>query len=261
MTTDWTDLAHVLEGVLADIARPELEAVALLGSWARGEARRHSDVDLNLFVRAPPADRDRYRLLRRQGFLFSLSADTIEGRQETLRRPERAIWDVPGLQQCRILLDRDGRLGALQRAAQDFVWFPLQPKADAYAADEMMGYAEEVSKLLNGLEAGNDSVTLYGLMGILHGMPRVVAVRGGVMIASENTYYHTVQAAMGHNSTWSRAFRAALGLDGPLPVPERGEAALNLYRETAHLVLDTLRGDDLAVVQAALSAIAERRVR
>ncbi len=134
----------------------------------------------------------------------------------------------------KIILDRDGSMAALQKAAQDFDWSPLQPAADAFAAEEIMGNAEEVHKILNGLERGHESTVLYATWGLVKNMLEAVAVQRGLLIISENRYFDLIQESVGRDSKWTGAFRAAWGLDpASSQYQTRGAAALRLYRLSA----------------------------
>ena len=75
----------------------------------------------------------------------------LEDERAALSNPRRAIWVVPGLRGLQILLDKDGSLAALQKSAQEFDWSPLQPAADEFAAEMVMGNAEEVHKMQQDL--------------------------------------------------------------------------------------------------------------
>ena len=59
----------------------EVEALALTGSHARGEATAHSDVDLLRFTQAEPTiERERYHLWLLDGRLVSVSTTTISAK-------------------------------------------------------------------------------------------------------------------------------------------------------------------------------------
>ena len=80
----------------------------------------------------------------------------------------------------KIVLDKDGSMAALQKAAYEFEWSPLQPAADEFAAEEIMGNAEEVHKILNGLARGHESTVLYATWGLVKNMLEAVAVQKGL---------------------------------------------------------------------------------
>src|SRR5215212_8246682 len=230
-----------IQSVLERIDSPDVIGVGVVGSYARGQESKHSDVDLDIYVSKLPENKyERYTLLYLEEKLVSLKYTLLEEERSALTNPRRAIWVVPGLRGMKILLDKDGSISALQEAAQEFDWSCLQSAADEFAAEEVMGCAEEVHKILNGLARGHESTVLYATWGLVKNMLEAVAVQSGLMIVSENRYFDLGQDAVGRDSKWTRAFRTAWGLDpAASQYQSRGAAALVLYRLTA-LMFDKL---------------------
>ncbi len=226
-----------LKSLVNRIDHPNVVGITYVGSYARGEADPYSDVDLHVYVRTMPESK--YGLRYWDGYLISLSYNTIEGERANLLHPEHALWAVPGLQQAVILLDKDGSLANLKQSALEFKWSALQPLADEYAVEELLGFAEEAHKILNGLLREQESTVLYAIWGLLKGLSRAIAVQRGLLMVTENRFFDIIQDSVGRNSTWTRTFRLALGADltpqySP-PFKSRGAASLALYRETASL--------------------------
>jgi hypothetical protein len=224
-----------IQSLLDRIDSPDIVGVGIVGSYARGQESQYSDVDLDIFVsRLPENPYNRYTLRYWDDRLISLKYTLLEDERAALANPRRAIWAVPGLRGMRILLDRDGSMAGLQRAAQDFDWSPLQPAADEFAAEAIMGNAEEVHKILNGLARGHESTVLYATWGLVKNMLEAVAVQRGLLIVSENRYFDLIQESIGRDSKWTSAFRTAWGLDpASSQYQTRGAAALRLYRLSA----------------------------
>ena len=224
-----------LQTVLERIDSPDLIGVGLVGSYARGQESRYSDVDVDIYIRKSPENPyDRYTLRYWDDKLVSLKYTLLDDERSALKDPRRAIWAVPGLRGMRIVLDKDGSLTDLQKAAQEFDWPSLQPAADDYAAEQIMGNAEEVHKILNGLMREHESTVLYASWGLVKNMLEAVAVQRGIMIISENRYFDLIQDSVGRDSTWTRAFRKAWGLDASASdYPSRGGASLELYHLSA----------------------------
>lgn len=222
---------------LQQIDSPDVVGIGIVGSYARGQESRYSDVDFDIFVSKLPGDpNDRYTLRYWDDKLISLKYTLLDDERLALTNPRRAIWAVPGLRGMKILLDKDGSLSALQQAALDFAWSSLQDRADEYAAEQVMGNAEEVHKILNGLVRSHESTVLYASWGLVKNMLESVAVQRGILIISENRYFDLIQDSMARDSSWTRAFRTAWGLDsGASHYQARGAAALALYRLTAAL--------------------------
>jgi hypothetical protein len=248
-----------LDSALRQIDSPDVQAVGIVGSYARGQEARYSDVDLDIYVsKLPENPFDRYTMQYWNGKLVSLKYSSLDDERAALSNPRRAIWAVPGLCGMRIILDRHGLLSALQQAALEFDWSLLQPAADAFAAEVIMGNAEEVHKILNGLARAHESAVLYATWGLVKNMLEAVAVQRGLMIVSENRYFDLIQDAMGRDSPWTRAFRTAWGLDsGDSQYQARGAAALRLYQLSAGMFAALLPEKHRDVVHRTLNLIEE----
>ena len=201
-----------------------------------------------------------YTLFMRNGWLVSVSAATIAAKRAELSQAAAALFAVAGLRQMRILDDPLGALAELQREAQAFSWQRLEAVADIHVSETVMGVAEEVCKVLGALERHDESAAAYGMLGLVNGLTRAMAIHQRLLITSENTYFAQVQRAMGSESEWTRHFRVAAGLDAGAPTATpfetRARAGLVLYRETVAWMRHLLPVRHLPVVEMALDAIA-----
>jgi hypothetical protein len=224
-----------IQSSLEKIDSPDVVGVGIVGSYARGQEAKYSDVDFDVFVRTlPESDYERYTLRYWDGKLVSLKYTLLDDELAALSNPRRAIWAVPGLSGMEIVLDKDGSLRELQKMAQKFDYSLLRPLADEFAAEEIMGCAEEVHKILNGLARSHESTVLYATWGLVANILEAVAVHRGIMIVSENRYFDLIQESVGRDTKWVSAFRTAWGLDSTSSqYQSRGAAALALYRLTA----------------------------
>ena len=248
-----------LQSVLEKIDSPAILGVSIVGSYSRGQESKYSDVDFDVFAnQVPDNPYDRYTLRYWDNKLVSLKYTLLDDERAALTDPRRAIWAVPGLQGMKIVLDRDGSMAALQQAAHEFDWSPLQPAADEFAAEEMMGNAEEVHKILSGLARGHESTVLYATWGLVKNMLETVAVQKGLMIISENRYFDLIQDAVGRDSNWTSAFRTAWGLDsGSSQFQSRGAAALRLYCLSAAMFDELIPEKHRQVINTTLQLIQE----
>ena len=249
--------ALLVQSLLERIDSPDVIGVGIVGSYARGQESAYSDVDLDIYVsRLPENPYDRYTLRYWNQNLVSLKYTLLGDERSALTDPRRAIWAVPGLRGMKILLDKEGSLAALQKAAHDFDWNLLQSAANEFAAEEILGNAEEVHKILNGLARRHESTVLYASWGLVKNMLETVAVQRGLLIISENRYFDLIQDSMGRDSQWTHTFRTAWGLD---PVSSqyqpRGAAALKLYSLSAAMYEEWIPKKHHAVVQHTLDLI------
>lgn len=248
-----------LQSIIEKIDSPAVLGVGIVGSYARGQESTYSDVDIDIFVsKQPEHEYDRYTLRYWDDKLVSLKYTLLDEERKALTNPHRAIWAVPGLRGMKIVLDKDGFLTALQNAAHQFEWSPLQPAADEFAAEMIMGNAEEAHKILNGLAHEHESTVLYASWGLVKNMLEAVAVQHGILIVSENRYFDLIQDSVGRDSKWTSAFRTAWGLDpASSQYQTRGRAALELYRLSAAMFNELLPEKHRPVVQITLQRIQE----
>ncbi len=236
--------------------------IVLEGSLARGDGDRFSDIDIYHYLRQMPAGPVRpYSLQVVDGYLVSVSQTNIEAEYASLRIPEQAIWSIPALRQARILLDKDGSLAALQEAARQASWEPLQQAANAYAGWNLSGCGEEVRKVLSGLARQDESKVLYATWSLARGLANALLVQRGAFVSSENEFIHAAQQAAGRDSAWTCQFRRATGLDlsrteGPA-YRWYGLADLALYRESVTILWQVLPAGEKLVVDQTLQLVAE----
>ena len=248
-----------IQSILKQIDSSDVLGVALVGSYARDEADPFSDVDFDIFVQDLPVDRSqRYSLRYQDEKLVSLKYLRLSDEWAALTNPRRAIWAVPGLRNMQILSDPEEALIALQQAALQFDWAPLQSEADRFAVACVTGAAEEAHKILTGLGQNAESKILYAVWGLVKTLLEAVAVQQGLLIESENRYFDLIQNAIGHTSSWTQAFRQAWGLEPDhANAMARGVAALQLYRLTAERFTTLISGEDRVVVDRTLTLIQE----
>lgn len=258
MNTPLSD--EFLQTLVTEIDSDDVTAVILAGSHVRGTATPYSDVDFARFVRTPAQVKPK-RYFYREGRLISVVTWSLDFMEESITRPEHAIWRVPALREARILLDKEGAFAAFQQRLADFRWDTLQEQANAWASDVLMLFGEFAHKMLGALMTRDEATMAYATQDLLWTLPEVVAVQRGVLIEGSNRYYAQVQEAAGKDSAWTHFHRLALCLE-PLPADltpaeARGIAALRLYEETARLLRDVLLPDDRAVIEQTLQVIEE----
>lgn len=254
-----------LESLIAEFSTLETIGVGLVGSFSRGQGKKHSDIDLDFFVPETPQSRpERYHLYQREGFLVSIKRVGLEAQRAELSQIPKVIWAVPGMQKMQILHDPSGALAELQTKARAFCWENLEPQIAPYVSYQLMGHAEEAHKILSGLESQNPSKVTYATLGMGLGMLEVMAIFKRILIESENQYFDLVYQAVGEDSAWSRAHKLALGWKAGA-FERRGIAALQVYWESFLEMQDVVQDEHLEVIRATLlkiqqSGYLERRI-
>jgi predicted nucleotidyltransferase len=248
-----------IQSALEQLNSPEVIGIGIVGSYARGQEAKYSDIDLDIFVsKLPATEFDRYTLRYWDERLISLKYTLLEDERAALTEPRRAIWAVPGLRGMKIILDREGSLAELKKAAQEFDWSPLQSAADEFAAEQVMHCAEEVHKVLNGLARKYESTVLYAVWGLIKHLPEAVMVQRGLMMTSENRFFDLIQESVGRDSEWTQAFRMGWGLHvNGSQYQVRAAGALALYCLTAMMLDHVIPAKHRHVVNKTLQLIKE----
>ncbi|CAN5790196.1 hypothetical protein BH23CHL2_BH23CHL2_25890 [soil metagenome] len=221
-------------------------AVVLMGSHARGKALPHSDIDLIALGDGPE-----YRLDHRDGYLVAVAWTTPEQVERDLLDPGKAGWVVRGWRDAVSVIDPAGTAQRLQQQARDWDWSEIGDDAcNAYVAEELTGYAEEVQKLVSLLEIGNltGAAVQRSILSLRIG--QILAVHLRLLYASENDLWTLVGDEL--DDRWRAAQAAALGLRDE-PFHQTCLAALELFRLSADIVVPLLDERQAAVVSAACS--------
>ena len=219
---------------------PTVESLVLMGSYARGDAGEFSDVDLVRFLAGTEAEglQAQGSYLER-GSLIVVGDVSPEQAEAIFTAPEKITECLAGLLSGRALVDRCGYFRALQDRARSFRWTPeLTVRRVRKAAEEMVGWIEEVHKGLQGLLEGHVGRLLNARFGLSWGMSGVVRLLKGICVSGDNAQYDETAAAMGRASPWTRLREQSYAV-GPGAVPpglmRQVEAGLELYTVTAAL--------------------------
>ena len=241
--------------VAAAVARGLMDqgasAVVLMGSHARGDAFRHSDIDLIALGEGPG-----YRLERRNGHLVALSWTTAETVKRMMMTPSQAGLVVQGWRDACLLIDPAGRAESLRQRAIEWTWSEIaDEEIDSYVAEELTGWAEEVHKLVNLLDSGNWSGAAVQRNILSSRVGAILAVHLRLLYASENDLWNLVADRM--DDSWGEVQRRSFGL-GDESFLDTCLAALDLYRIATDFVTTLLSERQLAVVSAACELRPER---
>ncbi|MCL4834245.1 MAG: nucleotidyltransferase domain-containing protein [Caldilineaceae bacterium] len=255
-------LPFLLDDLWKQWGSPRPQAIALLGSYARGDAGPFSDVDLLFLLpaNAPPPERTSFLV---KEWLVNVNAVGPEQIDDWFTQPEQAVNVVAALRDAVALKDPDGLFADLQRRAYGFTWTgEIQSQADRYASREMVGLSEEAHKGLEGLRRNDVGRLLNARFGLSWLLARVLRVQRGILGHSDNGFYDDLRASLGRESRWSRLLAAAFGVtlsgERPPSLHEEVIAGLNLYCETARLLTDILQAQDRPLIDATVARIEQR---
>ncbi|MBZ0293945.1 MAG: nucleotidyltransferase domain-containing protein [Anaerolineae bacterium] len=237
-------IEDILRTLVRQLQNEQTVAIALTGSYARGEATPYSDIDLHHYV---TQETDSLSYFYEGDTPVSVTTLNLDAKHEELRAPERAIWAVEGLWQAKSLYDPTGAFAALQAAAHAFVWdATMQEKADAYASHELVGYGEEALKICTGFARQDDSAINYGTLGLVLGVSGIILTQQGILLRSENEYFRKArQAAAALDAEIE--FATASG-ETAASVRMRGQAALRFYIKTIRHLTDIIQPEHRSVI-------------
>lgn len=258
------NLPFPLDDCIDRLGLQGVRALALTGSYARGEAGPHSDVDVVRFVDGAAPEPAASESVLHDGYLIVVTTVTPLQVESWFSRPEMATQVIAGVRSARALRDREGYFAAIQARAQAFVWDgAMQERANHWAGAKMVGWIEEVHKGLEGLRRHDIGRMLLARFGLTWGLGRIMVVQRGLLLAGDNAFFAALEQEMGPRSAWIRLWRTSFcieGDDGRAPtLREQVTAGLRLYALTAELLQPVLRTEDApliaetsALVQSAL---------
>lgn len=236
------DLARRLVPGLVDRGA---RAVTLVGSHARGDGTRCSDLDLAVLGDGPA-----YHLEVHEGVLVAHSWVTARELRRRFGDPAHVATAVPGWREAVVLHDPEGVAAAIQKEAIGWSWERLGEKCDRWVADSVIGYAEEVQKLVAAL-AGGQRLTAAAQRDLLAiRLAPVLAVHHRLLYGSENTVWDLVGTKMG--ADWREAQAKAFASEGET-FAQSCTAALRLFRLAVVAVRPLLDDRQVAVAGQALA--------
>lgn len=223
-----------------DLIAQGAQAVVLFGSYARGDAHPHSDLDLLALGDGPSC-----QLHQVQGVLITISWQTPDACRAAFSRPLEVGTVIPGWRSAVLLRDPDGLAADLQASAQHWAWADLGDACDAVVAGEITGLAEEVHKLVAASLATQrlTAAVQRNLLALRLGV--IMALHLRLLCETENRLWALVANRLGE--PWAAAQARAFGLGGE-PFLETRQAALLLYALAAQAVLPLLRDHQREVV-------------
>lgn len=233
----------VAERLIAEGAR----SVVLAGSRARGDATELSDVDLYVIGDGPS-----YRLEVADGLLLAISWATEEGEAKALEDPARVGAVVPAWRHAVILADPYGLAARMKRGAEEFEWERIAAACDAWVAEQTVGYAEEVLKLVAARRRGDRLLAAVQRSVLALRLPGVMAVHRRLLYESENELWRLVAGELG--TDWTRCHAAALSADG---ASDADRAALRLFELASQAVAPLMDRRQRSVADVAARAARE----
>ena len=173
---------------------------------------------------------------------------TVAGDRREMRTPTRLGGVVPGWRNAMVLRDPNGAAAQLRSEARKFRWSSVRRVCDTYVAEQLVGWAQHVAKLLRAMETGERETASVQRGLLANRMAFLRALELEYLWGTENGLWERVGERAGPE--FRTAQRAALGIAGET-WREACEAALRLYSLTAQANLALLQGERRRIVEEA----------
>jgi predicted nucleotidyltransferase len=241
-------VAAVLRHLVEEGRPAPTEAVALVGSWARGDQREHSDVDLIIVGDEQPP------LLRWiDGRFVSITYRSADVVRDDFTNPGLAGLAVPAWRDAAILVDPAAVAARLVRDAHDWTWADVgDERCDRWVASRITGYAEEALKVAAALTARRPVLAAVERNVMAIQLAPIVGVHLRLVYQTENDLWDQVAERVG--GQWARAQHAALATQGE-SLTVSAAAALQLYALAVDIVRPVLGEADREVVDAVIAGL------
>jgi hypothetical protein len=254
--------ALFLQTLIDRFDRPDVDALVLVGSYARGQAHQYSDIDLARFTSAHGQGRSQAfkGLIADQLVVVNdLGSAAVD---EIFTKPEVASGYIAGLRVARPLRDRHNTFAHIQARARAFTWDSrMQQEANSWASEALAGWSEDMRKGLAGLITNDIGQLLSARFASSWGLSRIMQVQRGVLLESGHDFYDVVSKVIGADSEWVRLRSIAFAIPDAQgyvsTLREQVLAGLQLYIETANLLALVLRPKDEPLIKQTIELIQE----
>lgn len=238
-----------------------VQALVLIGSYARQEAGPYSDIDLLRFVRTGRKLSDDGTHFDEKKRLINISSVEPDAYEQWFSEPHQATLWIAGLRVARALIDREEFFAkGIQVRARNFIWSEtIQSRANIEASRRMVGWSEEAHKGLEGLRCQQDPGRLLNAVhGLSWGLSEVLQIQRGVLVSSDNHVFHEVELALGDQQQMIELRRIAFGVGGAYTLSDRVLAGLKFYVVLAEQMEAVWQRDDIAIIEQTAEDIRRR---
>jgi len=218
----------------------ENEGLALVGSHANGLDKKWSDVDLIILTQEDCENRiDLFK-----DHYFTISYYKIDDLEDYLKNLEKALVGVKSFSEMKIIVDPDQQLQDFKNKCKSFKLSSVHLEHLKYKAKlEYIGYIEEAQKALQGLVDKDHGRMILGRFGLTFGMFRVIALRDGLMQASENEFYDLVMNHLDDKDPIKDIAPHAFGIDRT-DIEDQVEAGLELFMHVGNSLMSLFNEDE-----------------
>ena len=256
MSIDYRELAD-------SFIEPDICACVLMGSRARKDNGRFSDIDILMIcdsAHEKPSHESVKNVLM-DNMLASISTRTQEEIESWFQNPVLATETIQGLRDAKILYDPKGIFHAIQGKANNFRWSEqLQEKANDFAGEQLVGWAEEVYKGIEGIIRDDHGRLLNARFGLSWGLAGIMRVYKGLLVTSDNTFLSQLLNAKDIDISWRANLRNAFGISDEgisLTLSDQVIHGLKLYAQTYEIIKKAIKEKHREIVIHTVGLIEE----
>jgi len=235
-----------------------IQALILMGSYARNEAGPNSDVDLIRFVISGKHLFNDGTYLHEKKILINISTVEADEYEKWFIEPYEATKWIAGLRIARALIDRENFFtNGLQIRARDFIWdMAIQSRANIEASRRMVGWCEEVHKGLEGLHRTYDKGRLLNAChGLSWGLSEIIQIQRGILVSSDNNVFNEIELVLNDNMQMIELRRITFGIVGSYTLRERVIAGLQFYVLLAEQMKTIWQTYDIEIIEYTVERI------
>ncbi|MCG8569786.1 MAG: nucleotidyltransferase domain-containing protein [Spirochaetes bacterium] len=233
---------------IEELKKQDYNAIALMGSYARGDEKKYSDVDIVCFLKDNDTEKKAIiNFIDNKYVVISfLNTKTVAN---IFSNPKEITEYLYGLKTAKILFDHNKYLNNLILKAKEFKWTnEIQKKANFIASKEMVGWIEEVQKAIQGLLINDIGRMLNGLHGLTFGIFNIIRIQKGILLYGENTFFEQIINYYKNDNDFYNLSKIAFGIDKST-ISERVIAGLKLYDRITTELFDIICPEDKNVIQ------------
>ncbi len=222
------------------LAVKSYKGIAVVGSYATGQEKTWSDIDLMLLV---DEDKSSQIVLFKDKY-FTLSYYTESGLMGYLSDAKQMIYGVNSFKSMKILYDPESILEDFKEKCVSHNPTSVNREHSLYASkNEYIGYIEEAQKSLQGLLDQHTGKMLCGLYGLTHGMFQVLVLRDHLYASSDNDFYDIVMEHLDDKDPIKDLAPHAFGIVQTTLV-DQVEAGLEMFMHIGNSLMKVFSDDE-----------------
>jgi len=216
------------------------KGIGLVGSYASGQERVWSDIDLVFLVDQVKSSeivlfKDKY---------FTLTYYTREALENYLCDAKLMVYGIHAFKEMKVLYDPEGIFDDFKEKCLSHAPTSVDKEHSLYASkNEYIGYIEEAQKALQGLLDNHHGKMLCGLYGISYGMFQVLVLKHHLYASSDNDFYDIVMDHLDEKDPIKELAPQAFGIL-QTNLEDQIEAGLEIFMHVGNSLMKVFSDDE-----------------